>query len=230
HCRRTDLIYLTFFLHLRCKGEDRVIQPTEDVFASEGDTVTLDCTFETTRTSPTLFWYRQKCNDFPRYMLKSYSDKAEKASEFQTDRFNAAINGTSVPLKIQKLQLTDSAVYYCALSHSDRKHHNSSLFKHTFQSLIEISKLTFQGGAKLLLNYTKKRNFNIQHTAIHDTDTLLHSACSHCIFCVFSLLYIFIISGMLDIGRWNFACGLFWLLFYLVRNYSITYFLYSSLV
>uniref|UniRef100_A0A3Q3F5T6 Ig-like domain-containing protein n=1 Tax=Labrus bergylta TaxID=56723 RepID=A0A3Q3F5T6_9LABR len=89
--------------------------PTEDVFASEGDTVTLDCTFETTRTSPTLFWYRQKCNDFPRYMLKSYSDKAEKASEFQTDRFNAAINGTSVPLKIQKLQLTDSAVYYCAL-------------------------------------------------------------------------------------------------------------------
>uniref|UniRef100_A0A3Q3FP64 Ig-like domain-containing protein n=1 Tax=Labrus bergylta TaxID=56723 RepID=A0A3Q3FP64_9LABR len=107
--------YLLSVLLSECKGEDRVIQPTEDVFASEGDTVTLDCTFETTRTSPTLFWYRQKCNDFPRYMLKSYSDNAEKASEFQTDRFNAAINGTSVPLKIQKLQLTDSAVYYCAL-------------------------------------------------------------------------------------------------------------------
>uniref|UniRef100_A0A3Q3LT19 Ig-like domain-containing protein n=1 Tax=Labrus bergylta TaxID=56723 RepID=A0A3Q3LT19_9LABR len=107
--------YLLSVLFSECKGEDRVIQPTEDVFASEGDTVTLDCTFETTRTSPTLFWYRQKCNDFPRYMLKSYSDKAEKASEFQTDRFNAAINRTSVPLKIQKLQLTDSAVYYCAL-------------------------------------------------------------------------------------------------------------------
>uniref|UniRef100_A0A3Q3EIG4 Ig-like domain-containing protein n=1 Tax=Labrus bergylta TaxID=56723 RepID=A0A3Q3EIG4_9LABR len=107
--------YLLSVLFSECKGEDRVIQPTEDVFASEGDTVTLDCTFETTRTSPTLFWYRQKCNDFPRYMLKSYSDNAEKASEFQTDRFNAAINGTSVPLKIQKLQLTDSAVYYCAV-------------------------------------------------------------------------------------------------------------------
>uniref|UniRef100_A0A3Q3FLA4 Ig-like domain-containing protein n=1 Tax=Labrus bergylta TaxID=56723 RepID=A0A3Q3FLA4_9LABR len=99
--------YLLSVLFSECKGEDRVIQPTEDVFASEGDTVTLDCTFETTRTSPTLFWYRQKCNDFPRYMLKSYSDNAEK--------FNATINGKSVPLKIQKLQLTDSAVYYCAL-------------------------------------------------------------------------------------------------------------------
>uniref|UniRef100_A0A3Q3M9T4 Ig-like domain-containing protein n=1 Tax=Labrus bergylta TaxID=56723 RepID=A0A3Q3M9T4_9LABR len=164
-----------------CKGEDRVIQPTEDVFASEGDIVTLDCTFETTRTSPTLFWYRQKCNDFPRYMLKSYSDKAEKASEFQTDRFNA------------KLQLTDSAVYYCALEPTVTGNTTTleSLFKHTFQSLIEISKLTFQGGAKLLLNYTKKRNFNIQHTAIHDTDTLLHSACSHCIYGSFLVLSIF---------------------------------------
>ncbi|XP_065809419.1 uncharacterized protein [Labrus bergylta] len=40
---------------LECKGEDRVIQPTEDVFASEGDTVTLDCKFETTDTAPSLF-------------------------------------------------------------------------------------------------------------------------------------------------------------------------------
>uniref|UniRef100_A0A3Q3LY08 Ig-like domain-containing protein n=1 Tax=Labrus bergylta TaxID=56723 RepID=A0A3Q3LY08_9LABR len=101
------------FLILRqCKGEDRVIQPTEDVFASEGDTVTLDCKFETTDTTPSLFWYRQEMGDFPKYLWKSYG---KKASEFQTDRFNAAINGTSVPLKIQKLQLTDSAVYYCAL-------------------------------------------------------------------------------------------------------------------
>uniref|UniRef100_A0A3Q3GYV8 Ig-like domain-containing protein n=1 Tax=Labrus bergylta TaxID=56723 RepID=A0A3Q3GYV8_9LABR len=91
-------------------------QPTEDVFASEGDTVTLDCTFETTRTSPTLFWYRQKSGDFPKYMLRCYSNIAENAFGISEDRFKAAINGKSVPLKIQKLQLTDSAVYYCALS------------------------------------------------------------------------------------------------------------------
>uniref|UniRef100_A0A3Q3F4F0 Ig-like domain-containing protein n=1 Tax=Labrus bergylta TaxID=56723 RepID=A0A3Q3F4F0_9LABR len=69
----------------------------EDVFASEGDTVTLDCKVETIITTLYLFWYRQEMGDFPKYLYK------------------AAINGTSVPLTIQKLQLTDSAVYYCAL-------------------------------------------------------------------------------------------------------------------
>uniref|UniRef100_A0A3Q3FP49 Ig-like domain-containing protein n=1 Tax=Labrus bergylta TaxID=56723 RepID=A0A3Q3FP49_9LABR len=109
-------IHLLFsVLFSECKGEDRVIQPTEDVFASEGDTVTLGCTFETTDPYPNLFWYRQKVGDFPKYILRCYSKDINKAPEFRTDKFNAAINGTSVPLKIQKLQLTDSAVYYCAL-------------------------------------------------------------------------------------------------------------------
>ncbi|XP_065809420.1 uncharacterized protein, partial [Labrus bergylta] len=102
-------------LLFECKGEDRVIQPTEDVFASEADTVTLGCTFETTNPYPNLFWYRQEMGDFPKYMLRCYSKDVYKAPEFQTDKFNATINGISVPMKIQKLQLTDSAVYYCAL-------------------------------------------------------------------------------------------------------------------
>uniref|UniRef100_A0A3Q3MT84 Ig-like domain-containing protein n=1 Tax=Labrus bergylta TaxID=56723 RepID=A0A3Q3MT84_9LABR len=102
-------------LFSECKGEDRVIQPTEDVFASEGDTVTLDCKVETTDTTPSLFWYRQEMGDFPKYLWKSYVGISENAPGISGDRFKAATNGTSVPLKIQKLQLTDSAVYYCAL-------------------------------------------------------------------------------------------------------------------
>uniref|UniRef100_A0A671U126 Ig-like domain-containing protein n=1 Tax=Sparus aurata TaxID=8175 RepID=A0A671U126_SPAAU len=102
-------------LFFECKGEDRVIQPTGDVIAAEGDTVTLDCSFETTTAFPYLFWYKQEVNDFPKYILKCYSQTVENAADFEKDRFNAAINNKSVPLKIQKLQLSDSAVYYCAL-------------------------------------------------------------------------------------------------------------------
>ena len=91
-------------------------QPTGDVIVTEGDTVTLNCTFNTSDTNAYLFWYKQEVNDSPKYILRKFiSGPPDKAPEFQKDRFDAKIDGTSVPLKIQKLQLSDSAVYYCAL-------------------------------------------------------------------------------------------------------------------
>uniref|UniRef100_A0A3Q1DEQ4 Ig-like domain-containing protein n=1 Tax=Amphiprion ocellaris TaxID=80972 RepID=A0A3Q1DEQ4_AMPOC len=93
--------------------------PSGDVIAAEGDTVTLDCTFETSDRNPYLFWYKQELNDYPKYMLKKLgSGPPYKAPDFEDDRFHTEIQDKSVPLKIQKLQLSDSAVYYCALSTS----------------------------------------------------------------------------------------------------------------
>ncbi|CAI5676988.1 unnamed protein product [Oreochromis niloticus] len=111
------LLYLILlFSHIReCKGEDKVIQEQGDVIAAEGDTVTLGCRYETSDSSPYLFWYKQEVNSYPKYMLQSISTSTVKAAEFNNDRFDAKINQKSVPLKIQKLQLSDSAVYYCAV-------------------------------------------------------------------------------------------------------------------
>uniref|UniRef100_A0A669DQ27 Ig-like domain-containing protein n=1 Tax=Oreochromis niloticus TaxID=8128 RepID=A0A669DQ27_ORENI len=104
-------------LFFECKGEDKVIQEQGDVIAAEGDTVTLGCRFETSDSSPYLFWYKQEVNSYPNYMLRCFSKSTVKAEEFNNDRFDAKINKNekSVSLKIQKLQLSDSAVYYCAL-------------------------------------------------------------------------------------------------------------------
>nr|AAO88994.1 T cell receptor alpha chain [Stegastes partitus] len=112
-----SLFVTLFLLTIReCKGEDKVIQPPEDVIAAEGDTVTLGCTFETSNpTQANSFWYKQEANNFPKYLLRCGSYGNDNAPEFQKDRFDAQVNKTSVPLKIQKLQLSDSAVYYCAL-------------------------------------------------------------------------------------------------------------------
>uniref|UniRef100_A0A3P9B2U3 Ig-like domain-containing protein n=1 Tax=Maylandia zebra TaxID=106582 RepID=A0A3P9B2U3_9CICH len=98
--------------------EHKVIQEQGDVIAAEGDTVTLGCNFETSASYSYLFWYKQEVNDFPKYVLqRGTTGTADNAQEFPKDRFDAEVDKKekSVPLKIQKLQLSDSAVYYCAL-------------------------------------------------------------------------------------------------------------------
>ncbi|GLD46368.1 uncharacterized protein AKAME5_002702400 [Lates japonicus] len=97
-------------LFFECKGQDTVTQPTGDVTAAEGDTITLNCTFETSSLTPTLFWYKQEENDFPKYMLKCFSKTVDHAPEIHKDRFHAEIKEKSVPLKIQKLAVQSCCV------------------------------------------------------------------------------------------------------------------------
>uniref|UniRef100_A0A8C2ZRR9 Ig-like domain-containing protein n=1 Tax=Cyclopterus lumpus TaxID=8103 RepID=A0A8C2ZRR9_CYCLU len=93
---------------------DSVLQPQAEVAATEGEAVTLGCQYNSSSSNHYLFWYKQDGNNSPKFIL-SFSKKVFKAPEFLKDRFDASINKTSVPLKIQKLHLSDSAVYYCAL-------------------------------------------------------------------------------------------------------------------
>uniref|UniRef100_A0A8C4HNW3 Ig-like domain-containing protein n=1 Tax=Dicentrarchus labrax TaxID=13489 RepID=A0A8C4HNW3_DICLA len=102
-----------------CKGEDRVTQPPGDVIATEGETVTLGCTFENSNPANNLQWYRQDPGSAPQFLLLITDTtepsvvKAQPPNPRLTPKLNKERN--RVDLEISSAAVTDSAVYYCAL-------------------------------------------------------------------------------------------------------------------
>uniref|UniRef100_A0A8C6WPQ6 Ig-like domain-containing protein n=1 Tax=Neogobius melanostomus TaxID=47308 RepID=A0A8C6WPQ6_9GOBI len=95
-----------------------VTQPQRDASVFKGDTANFKCTFERSEyVNYYLFWYRQKEGDVPEYVLqRSTTETGHNSLEFHESRFDAQIMGNSSVLNIQDVRVSDSAVYYCALS------------------------------------------------------------------------------------------------------------------
>uniref|UniRef100_A0AAV2JZJ0 Ig-like domain-containing protein n=1 Tax=Knipowitschia caucasica TaxID=637954 RepID=A0AAV2JZJ0_KNICA len=98
-----------------CNGQDTVKQAAGEDRVREGHTHTLICNFTTSTYSNYLFWYRQKDDDFPKYIKKIYLGKVIHSPEFDESKFGAEVVGNSLSLKMEAVDVTDSAVYYCAL-------------------------------------------------------------------------------------------------------------------
>ncbi|KAK7944333.1 hypothetical protein WMY93_000061 [Mugilogobius chulae] len=103
-----------------CKGEDTVSQPAGDVLLTQGDTVEIECSFETNDNAPTLFWYKQEGRGAPKNMMKKTRSvskwlETHKSPELNDKRFKVEAKDNSFHLLIQDVDVTDSAVYYCAL-------------------------------------------------------------------------------------------------------------------
>ncbi len=87
----------------------------------------LQCKYKTTSSQPELFWYIQRANYFPKYILwrNKYGTKDNDA-QFQK-RFDSEVESDSVPLTITNLHV--SAVYYCALQPTVTKTHSTLIQK-----------------------------------------------------------------------------------------------------
>ncbi|KAL1280586.1 hypothetical protein QQF64_015186, partial [Cirrhinus molitorella] len=99
-----------------CQSDDTVDQLVKHVIKFEGESVTLDCKYTTTSQSQELFWYIQRRDKTPKLVLQRNSyGGGINGTEFQ-ERFSSEVKPSkSVPLIIQRLHVSDSAVYYCAL-------------------------------------------------------------------------------------------------------------------
>ncbi|XDV27596.1 hypothetical protein PO909_031100, partial [Leuciscus waleckii] len=99
-------------------GQDKVEQSSREMSAaSEGDQVILRCNYTTTDPNAYLFWYKQLPNRSPTFILNKYTFGEGTTEPDFKERFSATLDSTSksVPLTIQDVCVSDSAVYYCAL-------------------------------------------------------------------------------------------------------------------
>ncbi|KAK2900779.1 hypothetical protein Q8A67_008894 [Cirrhinus molitorella] len=94
-----------------------VIKPSKtDVFAKEGSSVTVSCSFSDSVGTDNLYWYRQYGRSKPEFLVLTY-DTANEAQRSDVDpRFTVNITKKGhVDLKISFAEVSDSALYYCAL-------------------------------------------------------------------------------------------------------------------
>ncbi|XP_051984639.1 uncharacterized protein LOC127645164 [Xyrauchen texanus] len=95
-----------------------VITPVQnEMYSEEGENVTLSCNYSSANT---LQWYRQYPASAPEYLfiILHATGKVSQKSEFVTldTRFSGKVNEKKVILEISPAKVTDSALYYCALT------------------------------------------------------------------------------------------------------------------
>lgn len=110
------------FIHYLSSGKvnrDSVTQREGLVTVTEGSPVTLNCTYQTTDSAPTIFWYVQYLNKAPQLLLKSSTDN--KRTEEQGLHSTLHKSSSSFHLQKSSVQLSDSALYYSSLSDTVRE-------------------------------------------------------------------------------------------------------------
>ncbi|XP_054545103.1 T cell receptor alpha chain MC.7.G5-like [Talpa occidentalis] len=108
----------TIFTCLGSTMAQTVTQPQPEMSVQEAESVTLNCTYDTSDSSYYLFWYKQPPSGEMIFLIRQESFKLQNATN---NRFsvNFQKDNKSFRLKISDSQLEDAAMYFCAFSGPD---------------------------------------------------------------------------------------------------------------
>ncbi|KAJ1121858.1 hypothetical protein NDU88_000376 [Pleurodeles waltl] len=96
----------------------RIVQSPRSLVKEAGAPAALECTVEGGST-PDMYWYRQQHGG--KLTQLSYSVAVNSVQEITVTHFSAERpTGQMFTLKTERLEANDTAVYYCAWSHTTR--------------------------------------------------------------------------------------------------------------
>ncbi|KAJ8011936.1 hypothetical protein DPEC_G00063490 [Dallia pectoralis] len=106
------MIFTLIFIGSSYEEDINPVKTEEQVL--EGDAVTLSCNYSGSYASDTLLWYQQYPGSEPEFLLLVTEGGYNKSSH---TRHIVRLNEqkTRVDLVISSAEVTDSALYYCAL-------------------------------------------------------------------------------------------------------------------
>ncbi|KAJ8011911.1 hypothetical protein DPEC_G00063230 [Dallia pectoralis] len=100
-------------------SDEQTIEANQhEMYTHVGSNIHLSCNYSALNPQDSLLWYKQSPGSAPQYLLliQSYSGKVTNAESLDS-RFLGKRNEekTRVDLVISTAEVTDSALYYCAL-------------------------------------------------------------------------------------------------------------------
>ena len=109
-----SLLHLCFLIFSTGSGvAQKVTQDQSDVSSQVGQSVTLNCRYETSLNTYYLYWYKQLPSGQMTYVIRQGSEVTNARKDRYSVNFKKA--DKSISLTISALQLEDSAKYFCAL-------------------------------------------------------------------------------------------------------------------
>uniref|UniRef100_A0A3P9DTC0 Ig-like domain-containing protein n=1 Tax=Maylandia zebra TaxID=106582 RepID=A0A3P9DTC0_9CICH len=115
--RYTDCISLLFFfLFPGLTAGDSITPQQPEVTETEGESVKLTCSYETSDDIVYLHWYRHDSDlQAPQFILWKGARSRSDRQYIPDKRYKTQTTPTSTTLTITALTLADTALYYCAL-------------------------------------------------------------------------------------------------------------------
>ena len=103
-----------YFFPLGFSVAQKVTQDQPPMSVQKKETVTLDCTYDTSGKTYSLFWYKQHSSGVMTFLICQDSHNKQNATEGRYS-LNFPEASKFIKLTISASQLEDSAVYFCTL-------------------------------------------------------------------------------------------------------------------